>query len=378
MPFVPELQHMNEKKIITMLNKNIYTPSSVSELAMTTETCVVQTTGDLRFSVVVDKNEADPLTQMFLRGEYPFSEIYELLTQIVSPPARVLDLGGHIGAFSLAAAAAGYEVVTVEASPRNAALLQASVEANHWENIRIINAGISDAPGTLTFVMDGPYGHVATVEEKKGQSNRQVSVPAITVDQLIAELGWTTPHFIKMDIEGSEVAALKGMKDLLAEDLVPPIYYESNGHTLNLYDKTPQDLKAAVEAYGYKNYLVLPNEFRLVHATDVQGTTVVDNLAVKTVLPSIAAQVNNTPFTSDELAAQLLQCLRDNSVPLQMYALRTLATAPTEIQLHPLLTERGKELTKSNDAEVQKAALLLVQKVQAQKSSWLSTLFGRR
>ena len=64
----------------------------------------------------------------------------------------------------------------------------------------------------------------------------------MTVDSVLEDLEWDYVDLIKMDIEGSEVAAVRGMKNLLSKPSAPPILYESNGHTLWFFNKTPQDL----------------------------------------------------------------------------------------------------------------------------------------
>ena len=45
-----------------------------------------------------------------------------MLLDIARPGGRVIDLGTHIGTFSLFAAASGYSLLSIEASPRNVAL----------------------------------------------------------------------------------------------------------------------------------------------------------------------------------------------------------------------------------------------------------------
>src|SRR5207245_1177343 len=115
-------------------------------------------------------------------------------------------------------------------------------------------AAVSDRPGTLEFCQAGPYGHVAA----PGSWAADVVVPALAVDDLLDEHGWDRVDFIKMDIEGSEVAGLLGMARRLGRADAPPLFVESNGHTLALFDQTPATLKATLEGFGYRNYQVDP------------------------------------------------------------------------------------------------------------------------
>lgn len=233
----------------------------------------------VRFDIVVGHEATDDLSKALAAGIFHdhYRPLYNLLRAVVPQGGRILDLGAHLGTFALSAAAAGYEVVAVEASPRNAAVLQASIDRNGFDRFRLIHAAVSDRPGSLEFCPYGPYGHVAN-----GHTGLpSVQVPCLRVDDLLAELGWDRLDFVKMDIEGSEVAGLAGMSRLLSGPDAPPIFVESNGHTLNFYDQRPDHLKAALEGLGYRNYLVEGTNLYPVAVEDLQPTTVVDYLAVK-------------------------------------------------------------------------------------------------
>src|SRR6516165_9821669 len=84
----------------------------------------------LSFDIVIGAEADDPFSQAFAQGSFPSGPLTDLMLQLVRPGDSVLDLGAHIGTFSLAAAALGCRVLSVEASPRNAKLLQASVARN--------------------------------------------------------------------------------------------------------------------------------------------------------------------------------------------------------------------------------------------------------
>jgi FkbM family methyltransferase len=200
-----------------------------------------------------------------------------LLRQLLRPGDRVLDLGAHIGTVSLAAAALGCEVAAVEPDARNAALLRASADYNGFDQLQVIEMAVSDHAGNIEFSPRGPFGHIATA----ATNLPSIRVRTITVDDLLTELGWQHVDFVKMDIEGSELAALRGMKGLLSQPDAPPVHYECNAHTLGFYDSTPTLLKAAFEEYGYRSYEANGSQRVPVRSGDVQSEVVMDYLAVK-------------------------------------------------------------------------------------------------
>jgi FkbM family methyltransferase len=179
--------------------------------------------------------------------------------------------------FSLAAAAVGCRVAAVEASPRNAQLLSESVRRNGFERVQVVQAAVSDRAGAVEFNACGPFGHVVV----PGMKVSGTKVRAATVEEILGELGLSRVDFIKMDIEGSELAALRGMSRLLAGRAAPPILYESNRYTLSFYGHTPQQLKQALEDLGYRNYQILPSRLVPAAPDDCQAEVVVDYLATK-------------------------------------------------------------------------------------------------
>jgi FkbM family methyltransferase len=250
------------------------------------------------FSLVIDASTDDPISQDYLAdarwsahakrwlkrllslGCWPYPSRVphiDLLRQLLRPGDRVLDLGAHIGTVSLAAAALGCEVAAVEPDPRNAALLRASADYNGFDQLQVIEMAVSDHAGMIEFSPRGPFGHIATA----ATNLPSIRVRTITVDDLLTELGWQHVDFVKMDIEGSELAALRGMKGLLSRPDAPPILYECNSYTLGFYASTPTELKIALEGYGYRRYEVKGRSRVLVRPNDIPKDVVTDYLAVK-------------------------------------------------------------------------------------------------
>src|SRR6266446_3077239 len=156
-------------------------------------------------------------------------------------------------------------------------MLRASVARNHFDKVRVEQVAVSNSEGTLEFSPRGQYGHVSST----CTNFPAVKVRAVTVDRLLEQVGWDRVDFVKMDIEGSEIAALGGMTRLLSRPDAPLIVYESNGLTLHFYKQTVNQLKAALEQLGYRNYLIEPGRLIPVRAHDLQPLMVADHVALK-------------------------------------------------------------------------------------------------
>jgi FkbM family methyltransferase len=232
--------------------------------------------GDRTYDIFVPGDSDDDISDAITSHRYSFPEHYALLLELAPPGGRVLDLGAHLGTFSLFAAAHGYQVLAVEASPRNAALLKATI-TSRLDTVTIMLGAVGDHDGDLEFVQAGAYGHVAGASG----TAQAIRVPAFTVDRLVSQHGWNEVDFVKMDIEGSEVAAIEGMRRLLAGSRAPVILYESNGHTLGFFARTPRDVRSRLASSGYDCFMVRPHQLVPLAVDDLQLECIVDCVAMK-------------------------------------------------------------------------------------------------
>ncbi len=197
----------------------------------------------------------DPKLAIYRDGQLP-PEVLTLLQALQTTTtvgAKVLDLGGYIGGFGIAAATAGYQVVIVEANPQNAACIRESIAANDFAHpVRLIEGAIgAECRDSVSFVSNGPWGHVST---SRSADTPTGAVPMYALPELLAIAGWTAPAFIKMDVEGSELQAVKGAQAWFAAGHRPTILYEANAFTLDWFGVSPADLNRAFDTLGYHRY----------------------------------------------------------------------------------------------------------------------------
>lgn len=225
----------------------------------------VTVTDGAGFELLVDAAAADPLSiELRRRDAWPKRWLkrllrwprptrvphFPLLQRLLKPGDRVLDLGAHIGLVALAAARLGCDVLAVEACPRNAALLRASARRNGFQRLRVVHAAIGERAGMVAFSPHGPFGHVYSPVTDMPR----IEVPAVRGDDLLAEAGWERVDFIKLDVEGSEIAALRGLEGVLTRPDAPPILYEMNRSTLAFYGQQPYELWDHLSARGYRHH----------------------------------------------------------------------------------------------------------------------------
>ena len=149
-----------------------------------------------------------------------------------------LDCGANIGYWSLrmAGRTAPSRVVAIEASPPTFEKLQQNVQRS-GAAICTINRALSDTAGSsLSFVVMERHAAAHLLDpagtETLPPSARVVEVETTTIDQIVSELDpglSKLPIVIKLDVEGAELAALRGASRTFDTRQVA-IVYECHGN----------------------------------------------------------------------------------------------------------------------------------------------------
>ena len=217
------------------------------------------------YLAVVDSSLKDSIADsMRTPHRIPLSFPNTAVVSILPQTGTCLDIGANVGVVSLFFAANGWQCYAFEASSRNAALLRKSIMLNSFQNIKLFEVAISDHSGELTLAANGPQGFVVVdgyaeelnTYERVEETFERIACRALDdmLDDELADLD--AIDFIKIDVEGSEVAVLRGMSNLINSYKHPAIYIEINAWTLFLQGETPFSLLKTASELGYKAYVV--------------------------------------------------------------------------------------------------------------------------
>jgi FkbM family methyltransferase len=119
--------------------------------------------------------------------------------------------GGDVLVFAEAVGPTG-RVVAIEAHPVTFCRLQAACRRNGLDNVTCVHAAVTDKPGVVT-IEDGRHDASNRIRAAGGAG---FAVRGDTLDALLAEAGVEHVDFVKMNIEGAERQALRGMTATLA------------------------------------------------------------------------------------------------------------------------------------------------------------------
>ncbi|MCC8402434.1 FkbM family methyltransferase [Paraburkholderia sp. MMS20-SJTN17] len=140
------------------------------------------------------------------------SEYLDKLSGIGFQGTTVLDLGGHIGSFSIQISALlkqPMQIIVVEPAPRNAELIRKNIELNQLHSsIELKEMAVSSQSGvgTLFISSDNTGGNKLNMAEHS--ATETVEVPVTDFPTLLEGFSSEVLDLLKIDVEGSEHAIL--------------------------------------------------------------------------------------------------------------------------------------------------------------------------
>ena len=197
-----------------------------------------------------------------LAGRYE-PETTRLFRRIVQPGMTVADVGAHIGYFSrLLARRVGPEgkVFAFEPDDENRALLSENVRG--FPNVEVRSEAVTAEKGRVSFYHHAhSTGCHSTIAPAEAAASREV--PAISLDSFMAERGieW---DFVKMDIEGGEANALRGMKRALENKRIR-LVLEYNPRALARAGADPERFLSEIAARGFRIHALARGACTLLH-----------------------------------------------------------------------------------------------------------------
>ncbi len=182
----------------------------------------------------------------------------EHLARLVRRGDVVYDVGANAGYYTLLAsrlAGPTGQVVAFEPVPLNVARLRAHLSLNRVANARVVEAAVSDEEGAARYATPDctETGHIADAGELVGEDRAALDVRLVTVDARVAAGELPPPDVMKIDVEGAELAVLRGAERVLRErrprllvelhtpemDRLCPELLESLGYRVEPFDRWP-------------------------------------------------------------------------------------------------------------------------------------------
>lgn len=162
-----------------------------------------------------------------LRGTYEPEQTAHFVRWI-GPGATVIDVGAHVGYYTLLASMLAGDTGSVwafEPEPTNAAFLRQHMYLNHCRNVHVEEVAVSNSSGRARFVC-GKGSGTGHLDQSGDMEVRTVRLADFCVAHGVR------PTALKIDVEGAETEVLEGARDLIRSSR-PVIFLSTHGPALH-------------------------------------------------------------------------------------------------------------------------------------------------
>ena len=164
--------------------------------------------------IFLNLHESSAMVQRAMRSYEPSK--HAIIRRHLRPGMTFIDVGANKGDFTLLAArltGSSGRVISIEPEPENHSMLQRSIALNDYPHIKVLQLALSDGDGTTTLQIGSTSGAHTLSPEFHGI--RAVEVPTRTLDGIVAEEELGSVDMIKIDVQGFELAVLRGAAQTL-------------------------------------------------------------------------------------------------------------------------------------------------------------------
>jgi len=167
-----------------------------------------------------------PRAQMLGIYETPASKILE---KELKDARLFIDVGAHVGYYTLLASKIAKEIISIEPNPFNYKLLKFNLRINKIKNAYALNIAASNYNGESGIFIPKLKGKIATDESRLDNNISKIKIK-VKLDDLLLKIG-KNPDVIKIDVEGSEMQVLEGLQETLRKGvkcLMVEVHSEEN------------------------------------------------------------------------------------------------------------------------------------------------------
>lgn len=206
-----------------------------------------------------DPTQPDEVATLLTNGSYE-PETLSAILAVLPPGGTFVDLGAHVGLFTLEAArkvGANGMVYAFEPTPHIRELLTENVRQNGYsERVAIEPLAISDQAGVVSFSVV-PGASQANSITQPGDTVGTILVSTTTLDAYFESKGWPRVDVIKMDIEGQELSAMRTMRNLAARNPHLSLIFEYHKGQLRRSGTAPQKIFELLGEMGFNDFQAL-------------------------------------------------------------------------------------------------------------------------
>ncbi|BAU11545.1 methyltransferase FkbM family protein [Leptolyngbya sp. NIES-3755] len=213
----------------------------------------------------------------YFTGRYYDKQNQFILKQLLNPSDVFVDIGANFGIHTLLAArrvGSEGQVYAFEPQKRLADLIRAQAVLNDMSNVIVHNLAVGDEQAELSL-RNPLLAHTgtATLRAMAEDAIEVGRVQVVRADDVLSDISATARIVIKIDVEGFEFKALKGLQNLLSREKVAVLVEITSGWLTEM-GVSVSDIYQMMEAVGFEAYTICktsPNTFGIKRTIEIPG-----------------------------------------------------------------------------------------------------------
>ena len=219
-------------------------------------------------------------------GGFAGHPVLDYMATYADDETIVLDVGANVGPYCvpLATARRDLTVYAFEPNPDVARSLRTNIRLNRLSNVRVMDVAASDTRGAADFFkFDRDIG-LSSLNLRAAEIHgtpSTIRVETDTLDSLLADRERRV-SFLKIDVQGHELAVLRGATKILAADRPVVLFEHEDPHfeTAAAAQNEKRELSELFAEGRYQCFYLTRKDARLLFAVDWNQPLVGDVLAV--------------------------------------------------------------------------------------------------
>ncbi len=195
---------------------------------------------------------------IYWSGYHEYRE-FVFLNKFLKPEMVFVDIGANLGEYSMFAAKRLTQgrVLAFEPLPKMWKLLEENAHLNNFTNINIYKYGLSDREAVLPIhEIEDLHEGLTTLFPGERTTRNVTEVPLKSFDTEVEKYAINRIDFIKCDIEGGELFALRGAQKSI-EKFRPVVMVELNALTYASAGYSVKDVHDFFESLSYKPFEII-------------------------------------------------------------------------------------------------------------------------
>lgn len=200
-------------------------------------------------------------------GEKRFiDDLFQHLNDTILGKKVLFDVGANIGAYSNMLLDKSRQIGEIEIhvfEPTQACFQLLQSKFSHISNVILNKQAVSDSAGTSKIFFDEQKSSLASLYQRNltaysKQMDQSEMVETIRLDNYIEQCHIAHIHFLKIDVEGHELAAFSGLGEYLSSDFIDFIQFEYGGANLDSHTSL-MELYGLFEKAGFVVTKIMPS-----------------------------------------------------------------------------------------------------------------------